>query len=81
MTNKEIYHLAGMINKSCQTRLFDKYDKLCEGCMFELKDNDLNIKVRKMRGFLNDGDRVKILIIFQKDSNIYLMKLMTKNIR
>lgn len=44
MTNKEIYHLAGMINKSCQTRLFDKYDKLCEGCMFELKDNDLNIK-------------------------------------
>lgn len=28
-------------------------------------DNDLNIKVRKIKGFLEDGDRVKILIIFR----------------
>ncbi len=28
-------------------------------------DNDLNIKVRKMREFLDDGDRVKIIIIFR----------------
>ena len=31
----------------------------------KISDNDLNIKVRKMREFLNDGDRVKILIIFR----------------
>ena len=31
----------------------------------KIGDNDLNIKVRKMRGFLDDGDRVKILIIFR----------------
>ncbi len=31
----------------------------------KISDNDLNIKVRKMRGFLDDGDRVKILIIFR----------------
>ena len=30
----------------------------------KISDNDLNIKVRKMRGFLDDGDRVKIMIIF-----------------
>lgn len=28
-------------------------------------DNDLNIKVRKMRAFLDDGDRVKIMIVFR----------------
>ena len=31
----------------------------------KIGDNDLNIKVRKMRSFLDDGDRVKILIIFR----------------
>ncbi len=31
----------------------------------KIGDNDLNIKVRKMRGFLDDGDRVKILIVFR----------------
>ena len=31
----------------------------------KISDNDLNIKVRKMRGFLDDGDRVKIMIIFK----------------
>lgn len=31
----------------------------------KISDNDLNIKVRKMREFLDDGDRVKILIIFR----------------
>ena len=31
----------------------------------KISDNDLNIKVRKMRGFLDEGDRVKILIIFR----------------
>ena len=31
----------------------------------KISDNDLNIKVRKVRGFLDDGDRVKILIIFR----------------
>ena len=31
----------------------------------KISDNDLNIKVRKMRGFLDDGDRVKIMIIFR----------------
>ncbi len=31
----------------------------------KISDNDLNIKVRKMRVFLDDGDRVKILIIFR----------------
>ena len=31
----------------------------------KISDNDLNIKVRKIRGFLDDGDRVKILIIFR----------------
>ncbi len=31
----------------------------------KISENDLNIKVRKIRGFLDDGDRVKILIIFR----------------
>lgn len=31
----------------------------------KISDNDLNIKVRKMRTFLDDGDRVKIMIIFR----------------
>ena len=31
----------------------------------KISDNDLNIKVRKMRGFLDDGDRVKIMVIFR----------------
>lgn len=31
----------------------------------KISDNDLNIKVRKMRGFLDDGDRVKVMIIFR----------------
>ena len=31
----------------------------------KISDNDLSIKVRKMREFLDDGDRVKILIIFR----------------
>ncbi|MBR5046107.1 translation initiation factor IF-3 [Candidatus Saccharibacteria bacterium] len=31
----------------------------------KISDNDLNIKVRKMREFLDDGDRVKIMVIFR----------------
>ena len=31
----------------------------------KISENDLNIKVRKMRSFLDDGDRVKIMIIFR----------------
>ena len=31
----------------------------------KISENDLNIKVRKMRGFLEDGDRVKIIIVFR----------------
>ena len=31
----------------------------------KIGENDLNIKVRKMREFIEDGDRVKILIIFK----------------
>ena len=31
----------------------------------KISDNDLNIKVRKMRSFLDNGDRVKIMIIFR----------------
>jgi len=31
----------------------------------KISDNDLNIKVRKMRGFIDDGDRVKIMIVFR----------------
>jgi translation initiation factor IF-3 len=31
----------------------------------KISDNDLNIKLRKIRTFLEDGDRVKIMIIFR----------------
>ena len=31
----------------------------------KISDNDLNIKVRKVRGFLDDGDRTKIMIVFR----------------
>lgn len=31
----------------------------------KISDNDLNIKVRKIRGFLEDGDRAKIMIVFR----------------
>ena len=31
----------------------------------KISDNDLSIKIRKIRGFLEDGDRVKIIIIFR----------------
>ncbi len=31
----------------------------------KISENDLNIKVRKMREFLEDGDRVKIMIVFK----------------
>lgn len=31
----------------------------------KISDNDLNIKIRKIKEFLDDGDRVKILIIFR----------------
>lgn len=31
----------------------------------KISDNDLNIKVRKIRGFLDDGDRAKIMIVLR----------------
>ncbi|MBP5204985.1 translation initiation factor IF-3 [Candidatus Saccharibacteria bacterium] len=31
----------------------------------KISDNDLNIKIRKIRGFLEDGDHVKIMIVFR----------------
>lgn len=31
----------------------------------KISDNDLNIKIRKMCGFLEDGDRVKVMIVFR----------------
>ena len=31
----------------------------------KISDNDINIKVRKMQGFLDDGDRVKVMIVFK----------------
>ncbi|MBQ6396002.1 translation initiation factor IF-3 [Candidatus Saccharibacteria bacterium] len=31
----------------------------------KISDNDLNIKARKIRGFLDDGDRAKIMIVFR----------------
>jgi len=31
----------------------------------KISDNDLNIKVRKIKSFLEDGDRVKLMIIFR----------------
>ena len=31
----------------------------------KISDNDLNIKVRKIKGFLADGDKVKIMVVFR----------------
>ena len=31
----------------------------------KISDNDLNIKIRKIKSFLEDGDRVKIMIVFR----------------
>ena len=31
----------------------------------KISDNDLNIKVRKIKGFIENGDRVKIMVIFR----------------
>jgi len=31
----------------------------------KISDNDLNIKIRKIKGFLEDGEKVKIMIIFR----------------
>lgn len=31
----------------------------------KISDNDLNIKLRKIKGFLEDGDHVKIIIMFR----------------
>ena len=31
----------------------------------KISDNNLNIKVRKIKGFLEDGDRVKIMVVFR----------------
>ncbi len=31
----------------------------------KISDNDLNIKIRKIKSFLEDGDRVKIMVIFR----------------
>ncbi|MBQ9018656.1 translation initiation factor IF-3 [Candidatus Saccharibacteria bacterium] len=31
----------------------------------KISENDLNIKVRKMRTFLDDGDRVKVMLVFR----------------
>lgn len=31
----------------------------------KISDNDLNIKLRKIKGFLEDGDHVKIMIVFR----------------
>lgn len=31
----------------------------------KISDNDLNIKVRKIKSFLEDGDRVKIMLVFR----------------
>ena len=31
----------------------------------KISDNDLNIKLRKIKGFLEDGDKVKIMIVFK----------------
>ncbi len=31
----------------------------------KISDNDLNIKIRKIRSFLEDGDYVKIIIVFR----------------
>lgn len=31
----------------------------------KIGENDLNIKIRKIKAFLDDGDRVKIMIVFR----------------
>lgn len=31
----------------------------------KISDNDLNIKIRKIKGFIEDGDKVKIMVIFR----------------
>ena len=31
----------------------------------KISDNDLNIKIRKIKGFLEDGDKVKLMVIFR----------------
>ncbi len=31
----------------------------------KISDNDLNIKLRKINSFLDDGDRVKIMVVFR----------------
>lgn len=31
----------------------------------KISDNDLNIKIRKIKGFLEDSDKVKIMVIFR----------------
>jgi len=31
----------------------------------KISDNDLNIKIRKIKGFLEDGDHVKIMVILK----------------
>lgn len=31
----------------------------------KISDNDLNIKLRKIRGFLEDGDKVRIIVMFR----------------
>ena len=31
----------------------------------KISDNDLNIKVRKIKSFLENGDRVKIMVVFR----------------
>ena len=31
----------------------------------KISDNDLNIKVRKIKGFIENGDRVKVMVIFR----------------
>ncbi len=31
----------------------------------KISDNDLNIKVRKIKEFIEDGDRVKVMVIFR----------------
>ena len=40
-------------------------EKQSELKQLKISDNDLNIKIRKIKGFLEDGDRVKIMIIFR----------------
>ncbi len=52
----------------------------------KISDNDLNIKTRKIREFLEDGDRVKIMIILRgremahKDLGDQLLKKVTDSL-